>query len=44
MQMHIDPLHAPLTIARTSSLFVINLQHQPLVENIFIKSTLFATV
>jgi hypothetical protein len=40
MQMHIDPLHAPLTTTPTSSLFVINPQHQPLIENIFRNSTL----
>jgi hypothetical protein len=32
MQVHIDPLNAPLTTAWTSSLFVINPYHQPLIR------------
>jgi len=44
IQMHIDPLHAPLSTTRTSPLFVINPQHQPFIKTIPTKNTLFATV
>ncbi len=42
--MHIDPLRAPLFTTWTSSLFIIDLQHQPLIETIPTKSTLLATM
>jgi len=42
--MHIDPLHAPFSTTQTSSLFVINPQHQPFIETNPTKNTLFAIV